>query len=118
MARPARVVVRAMRHGLRPVCYRAQRVTFPFFLENPRSNPPIDAIVRGKSPVAYLRVGLALVSCSCRQLRLQLQRFDRNEESWSKRENKTEMEGADILLLERLGIDAGIYPVSGNGKFL
>src|SRR6476660_3351513 len=63
MARPARVVVRTGRPELRPVCYRAQRVTFPFFHENPRSNPPIDAIVRGKSAAGYLRDYLALVSC-------------------------------------------------------
>src|SRR5689334_2583280 len=63
MARLARVVVMAARPELHPVCCPAQRATFPFFPDNPRSNPPIDAIVRGKSAAVSLRDYLALVSC-------------------------------------------------------
>src|SRR5437899_3231335 len=62
MARPVRVVVRAMRHGLRPVCCQAQRVTFLFFHENPRSNPQAGEAVF-EIPQSERRPAVVDLSC-------------------------------------------------------
>ncbi|PYL83686.1 MAG: hypothetical protein DMF23_08700 [Verrucomicrobia bacterium] len=40
---------------LHPVCCQAQRATFLFFHDNPRSNPPVDEVVAGKFPAGSHR---------------------------------------------------------------